>query len=259
MRIWAHCQARKKAGAIAISTAGLRALCRCQTSSAEALEAALIEAGFIAREGEEVRVIDWAARNKKLVSAWENGEAGGRAKAAKAAKEKAEREAIGSQSEGETDPNGNRTEGDGLPIGYREDKEEKQSQKQKPARAAQPAFDARAALLAEGVDSQTAADWLAHRRAKRATATATVIEDRKRACLDAGVDLAKGLALEVARGWQGLQADWIRNAMANRAPQLPHQSAQDRARGWAEVTTGAYDDGRTIDITPAPTSAPRLG
>lgn len=260
LRIWAHCQARKKPGAITISTAGLHALCRCTSASAEALEAALIEAGFIAREGDDIRVVDWAARNKKLVSAWENGEEGGRAKAAKAAQEKAKREAIGRPSEPEPDPNENRTEGDGLPIRDREDKEEKQSQKQKPARAAQPAFDARAVLLAEGVDAQTAADWLAHRKAKRATATATVIEDRKRACLEAGVELAAGLALEVARGWQGLQAEWIRNALTSRAPQLPYQSAQDRARGWAEATTGAIeDDRRIIDITPAPTAAPRLG
>jgi hypothetical protein len=118
--------------------------------------------------------------------------------------------------------------------------------------------DARQVLLAEGVDEQTAADWIAHRRTKRATTTATVIEDRKRACAQAGVSLAAGLALEVSRGWQGLKAEWIANAMAtSHTPQLPFQTAQDRARDWASVTTGeTSDERRVIDITPI---APRLG
>lgn len=260
LRIWAHCQARKKAEGIAISAAGLRALCRCTTCPAEALEAALIEAGFIEREGAEIRVLGWAAANAKLVSCWANGEAGGRAKAAKAAQAKAERDAIGSQGEGEAEATATRSEGDALPIREEVDKrEEKQSQKQKAARPAQPAADAMALLMAEGVAEQTARDWIAHRKAKKATASQTVIEDRKRACAKAGVPLAAGLALEVSRGWQGLQADWITNALASRAPQLPFQSAQDRARGWAQATTGAIeDDGRIIDITPA-ALAPRLG
>lgn len=262
LRIWSHCQQRKKADGIVITAAGLRALCRCATVPAEALEAALIEAGFIAREGEAIRVVDWANRNAKLVKAWTNGAEGGKAKAANAAKRKAESVATANPTATETLPTGYPTATDALPIRSRsreeEEQEQNQDQKQKPARAAPPATNARAALLAEGVDEQTAADWIAHRKAKRATVTATVLAMRKQACAEAGVSLAAGLALEISRNWNGLQADWIRNALTPNPARLPYQSQQDRARGWAEVATGANNDDRNIiDITPTP--APRLG
>lgn len=112
---------------------------------------------------------------------------------------------------------------------------------------------ARAALAAAGVDEQTADDWIAHRKAKRATASATVIQARITECAKAGVSLADGLRLEVSRGWQGLQADWISNALADKpaSPAPPYQSQQDKARAWAEIATGAkQDDRRIIDITP---------
>jgi hypothetical protein len=242
------------------------------------LEAALIEAGFIERDGDAIHVHEWATRNSKLVKAWQNASLGGKAKAANAAKRKAEAVANANQTASENVANGYRTASeslpndcpsasDGLPIRSREEVEEEQSQKQKQsqkqnvARAAPRASGAREMLMAEGVDERTAADWIAHRRAKRATASATVIEDRKRACADAGVSLSTGLALEVSRGWQGLQADWIRNALErqNAGRGLPFQTAQDRARDWADVATGAVnDERRTVDITPCAV-APLVG
>lgn len=249
LRIWGHCQARKKADGITISAAGLRALCRCTTASAEALEAALVEAGFIERDGGEIRVIDWAVRNSKLVTAWQNGAAGGRGNAKRAAQVEAKTEPNANRNGTEPEPTGNPTGTEREAIGIRLDIEEKQ--KTKTARAAPSA--AVDALLAAGVDQQTAADWIVHRKAKRATASATVIEDRKRVCAEAGVTLAAGLALEVSRGWQGLQAEWIRNALVqqNAARGLPFQNAQDRARNWADIATGANEDEqRIIDITP---------
>jgi hypothetical protein len=241
LRIWGHCQSRRKADTFAISAPGLRALCRCASAPAEALEAALIEAGFIVREGDSIRVVDWAARNAQLISAWKNGRAGGEAN-------KGRRRNDGTEPEPDGDRNA--THGEAIRSRSREE-EDKNKDKTKAARPA-PAM---VALLAEGVDSQTATDWIAHRKAKHATASATVIGDRKRVCLQAGVSLADGLALEISRGWQGLKAEWIANAMstASRPQALPFQTNQDRARDWAEVATGnIQDERRTIDITPAP-------
>lgn len=247
LRIWAHCQQRHKADAFVIHAAGLRALCRCASVSAERLEAALILAGFIVREGDEIRAVDWAARNVKLIVAWKNGKAGGEAKARNAA----ERLANGYPTATEALPNANPTDSGELPIRSRLDKnKEKNKGKDNAARPA-PRYSPALHLLDLGVDAQTAADWLTHRKAKRATASATVIEDRVKACAVAGVELAAGLRLEISRGWQGLQADWITNAgTAQRAHGPP--TKQDRAREWGELTTGATDDeSRIIDITPA--------
>lgn len=260
LRIWAHCQQRRKSEAITISAAGLRSLCRCSSSviSAERLEAALIQAGFITRDGDDIRAVDWAARNVKLITAWKNGKAGGDAKAANAA----QRLANGYPNATEPLPNDETA----LPIRSRSrsrSREEKNKDKSKgkdnAARPAPRATPAKALLLAEGVDEQTADDWLLHRRAKRATASATVIEDRKRVCAIAGVALAEGLRLEISRGWQGLQAEWITNATTTRAPPgLPFQTANDKARDWANgLFQGIDDDRNIIDITPA--AIPRIG
>lgn len=252
LRIWAHCQARKKESAFSITTAGLRALCRCTTASAERLERALCEAGFISRHGEYISVIDWAERNKKLVTAWKNGAAGGSANRQRAA----ERKANSDPPATETGPNANRNATEREAIRSREEIEKEQKPKATAARAAPPALQA---LVDAGVDEQTAADWIAHRKAKRATASATVLADRRRECEKAGVSLAAGLALEVSRGWQGLKADWILNHAAANPRSPPAPTRQDRAREWADFTTGAKaNDERIIDITPS-AAAPPLG
>lgn len=271
LRIWAHCQTRKKAEGIAISTAGLRALCRCTSAPAEVLEAALIAAGFVERDGDEIRVIDWAKRNAQLIAAWRNGATGGRGNARTRAGDQPEANQSGTETEPSTNPAGTQHEPNANPTGTpdeairvrsrsREEQEQKQEQKQsqKPARTAPPAMQV---LLAEGVPEQIAADWIAHRKLKRATVSATVIEDRKAVCAQAGVLLAVGLSLEVSRGWQGLKAEWIANAMERQSAGrgLPFQTTQDRARDWADIATGANsDDRRIIDITPA-AAAPLLG
>lgn len=76
IRIWAHCQNRKSIR-FDMSTAGLRALCRF-TGQAEKLERALIDAGFIDRDGEAVIVPKWADKNSQLFATWANGARGGR-------------------------------------------------------------------------------------------------------------------------------------------------------------------------------------
>jgi hypothetical protein len=267
LRIWGHCQQRKKPDGIVITPAGLRALCRCTTVDAATLEHALTEGGFIVRDGEVVHVVDWAKRNARLVTAWKNGATGGRGNAKPKVSKDAETEKNGDESEPGANPTGTEHEPTANPtrthdeaIRNRLDIEEKQNHKTKGARTAPPAPNATQLLLSAGVDEQTAADWIAHRKAKRATASRTVIEDRIRECEKAGVTLAAGLALEVSRGWQGLKSEWIANATTTtRNHQLPYQSAQEKARGWADIATGAnHDDGRIIDITPA-TLAPQLG
>lgn len=69
----------------------------------------------------------------------------------------------------------------------------------------------------DDVPEQVWADWLAHRKAKRAPATATVLEQFRKEAAKAGVSLETALRESVARGWQGFRADWWKrdNATAN--------------------------------------------
>jgi hypothetical protein len=77
LRIWAHCQIRKSVKFDGMTAAGLRSLCRF-SGDADRLERALIEAGFIVRNGAAIEVPKWAEHNASLIAAWENGAKGGR-------------------------------------------------------------------------------------------------------------------------------------------------------------------------------------
>jgi hypothetical protein len=67
MRLWAHCQERK-ADSFVMPAAGLRAQCKCPADP-ETFEKALIDAGFIERNGANIRVIGvdrWLVRGRVL-------------------------------------------------------------------------------------------------------------------------------------------------------------------------------------------------
>jgi hypothetical protein len=76
LRLWAHCQERKS-DTFAMPTRGLKAQCKYH-GDAEAFEAALIDAGFVERNGDSLHVIGWAEKNASLLAAWSNGKKGGR-------------------------------------------------------------------------------------------------------------------------------------------------------------------------------------
>jgi hypothetical protein len=76
IRLWGHCQTRK-ATRFEIPPAGLKGLCKA-TCDANALETALIDGGYVARDGAYLEVLKWADQNASLIAAWENGSKGGR-------------------------------------------------------------------------------------------------------------------------------------------------------------------------------------
>jgi hypothetical protein len=78
LRLWAHCQERKS-DTFVMPTRGLKAQCKCPGDAA-VFEAALIEAGFLERNGDTITVTGWAEKNASLLAAWENGSKGGRPK-----------------------------------------------------------------------------------------------------------------------------------------------------------------------------------
>lgn len=78
MRLWGHCQERKS-DRFVMPTRGLKAQCR-YPGDADAFEAALVEAGFLERDGDAILVSGWAEKNAKLLAAHANGKRGGRPK-----------------------------------------------------------------------------------------------------------------------------------------------------------------------------------
>lgn len=77
LRLWAHCQLRRQAVFPQLPAAAVKAICRFG-GAAELLDEALIEAGFIRRDGAQIEVLGWAEYNSQLVAAWANGRRGGR-------------------------------------------------------------------------------------------------------------------------------------------------------------------------------------
>lgn len=62
----------------------------------------------------------------------------------------------------------------------------------------------------EDVTDQTWADWLAHRRRKRAIVNETVLAEFRREAVAAGVSLEEAIKTSVAQGWQGFRSDWVK-------------------------------------------------
>lgn len=76
LRLWAHCQNRRDSSH-KLTPDALRAICHF-TGDPNALDAAMSASGFISRDGEVVRVMNWDEKNAALIASWRNGAKGGR-------------------------------------------------------------------------------------------------------------------------------------------------------------------------------------
>lgn len=110
----------------------------------------------------------------------------------------------------------------------------------------------------DGVDSQVWSDWLALRKAKRAPVTQTVLDEAGREASKAGIELEAFLRLWVARGSQGLQAEWLkpneRRPMAAPSMSFHERDQASKAARVAEFAPMAAqrrpEHPDVIDITP---------
>ena len=109
--------------------------------------------------------------------------------------------------------------------------------KEKTSRA--PRFDAQAHLVDLGVDASISADWLSHRKAKKATVTKTVIDGIKSEAAKARIALSDALAMCCQRGWVGFKAEWM--TVENTAPQTRKTQHQLNQAGVANAIFGYLD------------------
>jgi uncharacterized protein YdaU (DUF1376 family) len=59
------------------------------------------------------------------------------------------------------------------------------------------------------IDPKIVADWLAHRKARKAAVSDTAIEGIRREAERAGMTLQDALAMSCQRGWTGFKAEWV--------------------------------------------------
>jgi uncharacterized protein YdaU (DUF1376 family) len=108
-----------------------------------------------------------------------------------------------------------------------------------------------------GVDAQVWADWRALRKAKRAPVSQTVLDEASREAAKAGLDLESFLRVWVARGSQGLQADWLKpNERRQPAASMSFHERDQAAKAarvaeFAPMAAQRRQPGpEVIDITP---------
>jgi len=79
-------------------------------------------------------------------------------------------------------------------------------------------------LIADGLDRELAAEWLAHRKQKRAPLTPRAWSALKREAGGADYSPAQAVSKALAMGWQGFEASWLRR---DRPSAQPRASAPD--------------------------------
>lgn len=229
LRIWGHCQHRKKDRFEGMPTKGLAALCKFGGDAA-ALEAALIEARFIERDGADIVVLDWAEKNASLIAAWENGAKGGRPPK----KEPNENPQVSKQK-----PSGNPDQTETKPIEI-ESKNSSSLRSEESSRAVRSVsiLD----LQADGLTQQTAEEWLVHRQRKRARLTPRAWEGIKAEAVKAGMSNEAAVCKAMSRGWTGFEAQWVLSERQSHGP------PQGRHAGFAakDYREGVAEDGSLV-------------
>lgn len=112
----------------------------------------------------------------------------------------------------------------------------------------------------DDVAEQVWNDWVQLRKTKRATVSATVIDEARTEAAKAGLSLERFLAVWCARGSQGLQAEWLktheRSAPAATGETVYQRSMRERmqqfAPGVAAKTPSINNviELETLDVTP---------
>jgi hypothetical protein len=244
IRVWAHCQQRR-GDSFAMPAAGLRALCRAPCG-ADAFEAAMVDAGFIERNGQFINVPKWSEKNASLIAAWENGNKGGRPK-----KEPKENPRVTDQ---EPTANPSRTQAE--PIRLREEqRQEEQKTKTARKRAAPAVLVSLPELVAEGVDEQHATDWLIARKSKGLPLTPTAWADVKSEAIKARVSPGEAIKAAAGNGWAGFKAAWMdekpRNGQHQSAYELKAADAAKWIKGTSLDRSMIFDPEACDAVTPA--------
>ena len=111
---------------------------------------------------------------------------------------------------------------------------EVQARDQAPAADAAVRFDAAEFLVENGADPQTAADYLALRKAKKATSSRTALRSVMAEAEKAGLPLQDVLTTCCARGWVGFKAEWA----DQQARAGPRQRLHDQRKATLDELTG---------------------
>lgn len=248
LRLWAHCQERRS-DTFVMPTRGLKAQCKAP-GDAETFERALIDAGFIERNGDTITVTGWAEKNAALFAAWENGSKGGRPK------KKTQSEPAGNPRVTHGEPNENPSRTHAEPIREEKSREEKKpsSLRSEDARKRAPAAVAAAVLVEAGFSESQADDFIAHKSRLKAPLTDRAWADHVRESAKAGWTPVDAAEKVMAKGWKGFEASYVVNERppARAAPvsfrERDAEAAAAKVAAWAPELAAFKAKPETVDV-----------
>lgn len=93
------------------------------------------------------------------------------------------------------------------------------------------------------VDPQVLADWLTHRKRRKADVTATVVADLRKQAALAGLSVGEAMLTAIRRGWTGFEAAWL--VGKGGGGDVPAAQRESRHSGFAgkDYRKGVADDG----------------
>ena len=228
LRLWAHCQERKS-DTFGMPARGLKAQCKCPGDPG-VFESALVEAGFLERDGLTIRVLGWAEKNASLLAAWANGGKGGRPKK--------------NPEQTQAKPSENPRETHGKPMANPGETDKRREEKNSPSLRSGETRGKRAApdsvppevLIVAGFDAKTADDFIAHKARQKAPLTARAWADHQREATKAGWTVVQAADKVMAKSWKGFEAKYVeREAPPGRVPPPVSFRQQDTREAAAEV------------------------
>ncbi len=124
------------------------------------------------------------------------------------------------------------------------------SQEPKGSVADAPAKTVTARMLeAEGIEKQTATDWLTLRKAKRLPLTPTAWEDTKAEGMKVGLSPAETVAHAVRCNWAGFKAIWFNRDVESKpgpAVSFAQQDKADKRAEWEAMTGRKWPSADTV-------------
>jgi hypothetical protein len=96
-------------------------------------------------------------------------------------------------------------------------------------------------LVSEGVDKQSAADWLCARKAKGLPLTPTAWQQAKDEAKKAGMTVAEAIKTAAGNGWAGFKASWVQEAARAYTQNQNHTKASAQSVASTELADAFFE------------------
>jgi hypothetical protein len=96
-------------------------------------------------------------------------------------------------------------------------------------------------LVSEGVDKQSAADWLCARKAKGLPLTPTAWQQAKDEAKKAGMTVAEAIKTAAGNGWAGFKASWVQEEARAYTQNQNHTKASAQSVASTELADAFFE------------------